>query len=293
MDHTELSRPPGPGALAIAAARQLAGKRRGEFRRQSAHAPLSVDPARHAAFSRAVGAGVSDALHPGYLHALVFPLVTWLLTRPDAPFPAAGIVHLSNEVTLEEPVCPGEELHGVALLERLEEHHAGTVVVARAEIYQAGRRVFRETAEYLARGVWLAGHPDRPERPEFVPPEPTATIGFGPRDNREYARASGDWNPIHLSRAAARLGGMRQPIVHGMNLASRLASMGGAALKRPHRWRVEFGAPVPMPGTVAARVAPAGDGVELLAWRPPRRGRPARPHVTGFVTELAEVEAQV
>lgn len=39
---------------------------------------------------------------------------------------------------------------------------------------------------------------------------------------RQYARVSGDFNPIHLTNITARLLGMRQAIIHGMHTVARV-----------------------------------------------------------------------
>ncbi len=38
---------------------------------------------------------------------------------------------------------------------------------------------------------------------------------------RDYARVSGDWNPIHLWSWSARLMGLQRPIIHGMHTLAR------------------------------------------------------------------------
>ncbi len=39
---------------------------------------------------------------------------------------------------------------------------------------------------------------------------------------RQYAKLSGDFNPIHLSNITARLLGMRQAIIHGMHTVAKV-----------------------------------------------------------------------
>ena len=68
---------------------------------------------------------------------------------------------------------------------------------------------------------------------------------------RRYARVSGDYNPIHLSGATARLFGFRRAIAHGMWTLARVAAelqprvAGGAAVLE-----VTFKLPVLLPGRV-------------------------------------------
>lgn len=46
-----------------------------------------------------------------------------------------------------------------------------------------------------------------------------------PRDNNDYAFASGDWNPIHLSRSFAAYAGLPGTITHGMYTSARVRDM--------------------------------------------------------------------
>jgi acyl dehydratase len=48
-----------------------------------------------------------------------------------------------------------------------------------------------------------------------------ASWRLGRKSGREYAKVSGDWNPIHLWTWSARLMGMRRPIIHGMHTLAR------------------------------------------------------------------------
>uniref|UniRef100_A0A486XU87 Acyl dehydratase n=1 Tax=Rheinheimera sp. BAL341 TaxID=1708203 RepID=A0A486XU87_9GAMM len=59
---------------------------------------------------------------------------------------------------------------------------------------------------------------------------------IGEDAGRLYASVSGDWNPIHLWGWSAKLFGMKQPIIHGMqtvgNAASLIEKQYGLALKQ-------------------------------------------------------------
>nr|WP_305121575.1 MaoC/PaaZ C-terminal domain-containing protein [Microbulbifer elongatus] len=69
---------------------------------------------------------------------------------------------------------------------------------------------------------------------------------------RNYARVSGDWNPIHLFASSARLFGFSSAIVHGMwTKAACLAALEKrAGLQQRFRLSVEFKRPVLLPSSV-------------------------------------------
>jgi acyl dehydratase len=59
--------------------------------------------------------------------------------------------------------------------------------------------------------------------------EPILCI-FTPGDIDEFARISGDYNPLHLSDAFAQHKGFQGRVVHGMLLASKLSYLVGMVL---------------------------------------------------------------
>ncbi|MFI7583186.1 MaoC/PaaZ C-terminal domain-containing protein [Kocuria sp. M1N1S27] len=276
-----------PGALA----QRLPGRRRGSGGAPGdlpavAHVVEGVvaEAARHEAFCRTVGAPLREGpdgteAFSGYLHALAFPVAMSVLTRPDFPLPVLGMVHLANEVEHRGAVAVGEDLTVTASAERLRPHRAGAQVDVVARLAREdGEPVWTGRSTYLAKGVRVPGTVDDAPRGEFVPPAPTGQWRLPARTGRDYAAASGDWNPIHLSGPSARALGMKGTIAHGMYSASRALAGIAVPSETPFRWAVEFAAPVPLPGTVAVAVDDEGRGE---AWRrsrctgwDPGRGRP-------------------
>lgn len=149
--------------------------------------------------------------------------------------------------------------------------------------------VWQGVSTYLAKSLSLPGLEavTVPQREEFVPPIPTGGWTTSLADSREYARVSGDRNPIHLSRLAARGFGFPGPIAHGMATAARALAPLARERGEGFSWTVDFAAPAVVPGRVSLRVERAEDvaaardavrpGWLMTAWDP-RRGRP---HLAG------------
>ena len=71
-----------------------------------------------------------------------------------------------------------------------------------------------------------------------------------PHEGRLYARASGDWNPIHLWPWSARLMGLKQPIIHGMHTVGKTcALLEQAAGRRIVQLSARFVAPISLGST--------------------------------------------
>lgn len=241
-------------------------------------------PATVTAYQQLVGEEVRDVLPAGYLHTLAFSLHTAMLARPDFPLPPLGMLHLANRVEMRRAVGVGEVLDVRLRAENLAGHRRGTAVDLVAEITVGDDVVWRGVSTYLAKGARVPGVEAPPEsrRPEWSAPTPTGTWRLPADTGRRYAAVSGDHNPIHTSRVAARAFGFARPIAHGMFTAARaLADVGAAARGEAYRWEVEFATPVLLPATVSVRVAPDGsDGaLTLAAWS-------RRPHLMGRVVPM-------
>ena len=90
-----------------------------------------------------------------------------------------------------------------------------------------------------------AARRDRGERP--TPPAGSARWRVEPRVGTDYARVSGDRNPIHTSRLGARLFGFPRPIAHGMWSKARCLAALEGRLPDAYTVEVAFKLPVPLP----------------------------------------------
>lgn len=245
---------------------------------------LRADADALATYAQLVGEEVRDVLPAGYLHTLAFPLGTAMMARADFPLPAPGMVHVANRIEVHRAVGVDEVLDGRLHVENLVPHRRGTTIDVVAELAADGAVVWRGTSTYLARGVRIPGaeRPADADRPEWHAPEPTGVWRLGSDVGRRYAAVSGDHNPIHTSRVAARAFGFARPIAHGMLTAAKaLADVGAAGRGDAYTWDVEFATPVLLPATVSVRVAPnaASGGFTYAAWS-------RKPHLTGTVRPL-------
>jgi hypothetical protein len=120
-----------------------------------------------------------------------------------------------------------------------------------------GVPIFTCTSKYLA----VRGRRSGKARPAMSPAPESAQQGsvidswtLTPSSGRAYARVSGDWNPIHLTRWSARLMGLPAPIIHGMHSVARTCAALEAAAARPvSAISVRFTAPVTLGSTAVLR----------------------------------------
>jgi len=244
---------------------------------------VTVDRHHVAAYDRVCGFGLTDVLPPTYPHVLAFPLALRLMSAPEFPLPLVGLVHVANRITVRRPVDAAEPLDLSAHAVDLRPHDRGRQfdVVCTASV--GSEEVWRGVSTYLRREQGAGDRPRRDHTDRPAPPTPTALWRVAAGVGRAYARVSGDRNPIHTSRLAARLLGFPRPIAHGMwSLARCLAALENR-LPDAYLVDVSFTRPLPLPGTAALTATAGSDGGWTFGLYDPGTGRP---HLTGTVRGL-------
>jgi hypothetical protein len=159
----------------------------------------------------------SDFVHPCYLHSLAFPLHVKLLLLPEFVLPLLGLVHVSNQIKQLRPIKKTETLIVSTYFGELELHPKGWLFSIKVEFHSGPELVWQSTSTNLFR----AEHDDNVsiivESPlPTLPQALNTTWDFSSNLGRQYAKVSGDYNPIHLNKWLAKLFGFKQHIIHGM-----------------------------------------------------------------------------
>lgn len=200
--------------------------------------------------------GFRDARHlPLPLpHVLATPLHLEMLTHPRFPIAAFGLVHLRNAITQHRRIGSAEALDLRCVIEGHRETARGQEFDLWTHVAVDGAEVWEECCTFLARAERSARStreavPRSRVAPALVGSATTfAAIGSIGRD---YARVSGDYNPIHLSALTARPFGFKAAIAHGMwTLARVAAELEPSWPKGASRMAIEFKQPVLLPAQV-------------------------------------------
>ncbi len=240
-----------------------------------------VDREHLAAYARVCGFPLSDRLPGTYPHVLGFGLALQLMTGRDFPFPLLGLVHIGNRITVRRAIRADERLTLQVRVTDLEAHDRGSQFTVITQVIADGAPVWSEQSTYLHRSGDRdkpAGHAvtQRPAQPP--PPEPTAVWQLAGNVGRRYAAVSGDYNPIHLHRLAARAFGFPQAIAHGMYTKARCLAALDARLPEAYTVDVRFGRPILLPSTVHVSITSAG------GWKIAVHNPGGRPHLTGSIS---------
>src|SRR5205814_1277961 len=177
---------------------------------------VGVERDRLARYAKLCGFRLSDTLPSPYPQVLAFPLAVALMAERDFPFPVIGVVHLANRMEVLRPIDAGERLELTVRAADLRDHERGRAFDIRATASVGDEVVWRAISTYLRKEK-----PGRGARETAEPPDGGALWQVGRSVGTDYAKVSGDHNPIHTSLLAARAFGYKRPIAHGMWSAAR------------------------------------------------------------------------
>lgn len=212
---------------------------------------VDVDGKRLAAYRSVCGFADSGLLPPTYPHILAFALQMQLLTAKDFPFPLLGLIHLGNRIRIFRPMGGVSRVRVGVQVENLQPHAKGATFDLITTLDDQLGPLWEAQSRMLCRGVKLEGEPtDDTFQASLVQTE--VARWKAPADiGRQYAKVSGDYNPIHLSAASAKLFGFPTAIAHGLWLKARtLAALAEHLPTANIEITVQFRKPVRLPGEV-------------------------------------------
>ncbi|MGJ7515802.1 MaoC family dehydratase [Pseudomonas baetica] len=225
---------------------------------------VDVDPKRLAAYRKVCGFADNSLLPPTYPHILAFALQMQLLTAHEFPFPLLGLIHLSNRIRVLRPMGGVNRVRVSVKVQNLQPHAKGATFDLVTTLDDQLGTLWEAQSQMLCRGVKLEGEP---VENVLALTQPLTQIAQwkAPSDiGRQYAKVSGDYNPIHLSTASAKLFGFPSAIAHGLwNKARTLAALADHLPTANIEIAVQFKKPVRLPSEVALLASAAGSAGEL------------------------------
>ncbi len=241
-------------AKAVATSRGRPGARGSLPRRRVMLTGVEQDVRRLADYCEVIGATLSDRLPTTWLHVLTFPLQVQLMADRAFPFPMMGMVHVANAMTQHRSVTVDEILTLSSWADGLAPHRKGHTVDLHGEARVGDEVVWEGRSTYLVRGQGdeNAAEASSGERHD-IPRTELATWRL-PKDlGRDYAKVSGDANPIHLTAPTAKALGFPRAIAHGMWTHARALAAVQPRLPEACGIDAQFVKPVLLPSTVVLR----------------------------------------
>ena len=219
-------------------------------------------------------------------HVLAFPLHLKLLTEQSFPLPLLGLVHLRNTITQHRPIGTGENLDLRVSLGNTMKSGRGVEFDLITEARSAGRLVWEEASTTLFRQPDGESQSSGQKAPPELERYPSTENLKAPESiGRQYARASGDSNPIHMHALSARAFGFPRAIAHGMWTKAHALAL----LEQQEGWQsgalsvsCQFKKPLFLPGTAQLnwRTGAKGWDYQVL------NAKGDAPHLTGRIDWL-------
>lgn len=225
---------------------------------------VSVEPQRLAAYRKICGYPEGSVLPATYPHVLAFAVQMQLLTADAFPFPLLGLVHLANRIRLLRPLGGVGRVHVSVQVQNLQPHPKGATFDVLTTLDDALGPLWEAESQMLCKGVTLTGEPPE-QRSHTALAMNEAGRWWAPGEvGRQYARVSGDYNPIHLSAVSARFFGFPTAIAHGLWIKARaLAALSSHLPTANVEIAVQFKKPVRLPSEVTLLASPAGSHGDL------------------------------
>jgi acyl dehydratase len=225
---------------------------------------IQVDPQRLAAYRKVCGFAENGLLPPTYPHVLAFALQMQLLTARDFPFPLLGLIHLSNRIRILRPMGGVSQVQARVNVQNLQAHPKGAVFDLVTRIDDQLGPLWEAESQMLCKGVQLDGALVEEPLQEIQALTEVAHWTAPADIGRQYAKVSGDYNPIHLSGLSARLFGFPTAIAHGLwNKARTLAALDEHLPDANVEIDVTFKKPVRLPSEVTLLASAAGSSGDL------------------------------
>ncbi len=216
-----------------------------------------------------------------YLYVLAFRLHATIFTNDAITFPLLGMIHLKNSVTQYRQVTVNERFNIECRLTDSRLIDSGLEFELVSKVYVGDELVWESLSTYLYR-IENAGRRVRPPKACAMEWNNPVTWELSDDLGRRYAKASGDYNLIHLHPVLSKRFGFDRVLAHGMwSKARSIAQLMPQIGDKPCTVDVVFKLPLLMPAQVNFGVDPnqsSGLAFEL------RDSKGRRPHLTGTVT---------
>ncbi|MFZ5561026.1 MAG: MaoC family dehydratase [Pseudomonadota bacterium] len=243
---------------------------------------VKIDRENLSAYNRVCGFSQRETLPATYPFVLAFPLHMELMTSPEFPFAAMGMVHIRNSITQHRPIAASETLTIMVRPANLRPHDKGLQFDFLTTLTSGSEVVWESTSTMLRRGGGGGGESKpAPARAAAAVTAPVVQWSVPGATGRRYGAVSGDRNPIHLYAFTARLFGFPRAIAHGMWTKARCLAALESRLPNAFTVDVQFKLPVLLPARVAFHSDEMPEGGIAFSVSDAKSGKP---HLSGTLT---------
>ena len=247
---------------------------------------LRPDLKQLALYRKVCGFSENGTLPFSFPHIMASPLFMNLVSSKQFPLKEMGIVHTSVVMNIYRPIAETEPLDIVATINGHREANRGAEfdIVLKAQV--DGKLVWDSTSTYISISKKKNKSDPKPKQPapakaDYSFEEITLAEDLG----RRYAKASGDYNPIHMKPFTAKLFGFPRHIIHGMWTYAKAGALVIPEGAESFSFESKFIGPIFLPSKVSlARREPDGNGLKFKVLA--SASAEAKPHLLGSYKEL-------
>jgi hypothetical protein len=200
------------------------------------------------AYRELCGIGNDGNLPLLYPHVFTSSMHIHLITDKRFPASALGAVHSRMHIVQHEPIPESQKVDLHCRISDARTLKAGLETDITTTLCVEDKCLWESVSTYIFRGRKFGKPGDQHPWAHFEElGEPTLEAEWKvPVDmGKRYAKITGDYNPIHVSRFAAKLFGFKRDIVHGMwSLCRCLAHIPDFSYDQPTRIDASFKGPI-------------------------------------------------
>ncbi|MCL1076973.1 dehydratase [Parashewanella spongiae] len=218
---------------------------------------------------------------PTYLHVIMFRLHAAIFTQDSVTFPLLGMIHLKNKIHHYRNINVSEKVNTICELVSSDLTDSGLEFVLHSKAFIDHELVWESTSTYLYRVE--GGKRKRPPRANSIDFSNAKPIVLSSDLGWKYARASDDYNLIHLHPMLSKRFGFEKVLAHGMwSKACCMSKLSSNLKSEKFSIDVEFKLPIFMPSEIGF----CQDVNEDLVVFELRDKKGKRPHLSGTLTYL-------
>ncbi|MCV2883252.1 MaoC/PaaZ C-terminal domain-containing protein [Aestuariibacter sp. AA17] len=167
-------------------------------------------------------------MHPILPHFEAFKFHLAMMLRKEFPFSPMGVIHKRNSISVLQPITRDKEGELVCSIGQIIHVEKGVKFTINSNLIIDSKIAWKSVSTYFKRREIKdkLNQSRQTVRNDGVPDDANllANMRFASNAGRQYARISGDYNPIHISAVMAQLFGFKASIAHGMYSKARLLS---------------------------------------------------------------------
>lgn len=241
---------------------------------------FKVDPKHLKNYNEICGYKNNGYISATYLAVISQSLQIHMMTQDAFPFAMLGLVHIRNQVKQLRKIGVNENLSLSCKFGELKPHDKGLQFDFLTTVKVAGEVVMEGLTTYLSRQKTETQTIVKSKEESTPTYQLQAVWDVAENTGRRYAKASGDFNLIHIHAVTAKAFGFKQAIAHGMwSKARALASL---SLPDAYEADVYFKLPMFLPSKVEFLVSEDKTITQILI----RNEKSQKPHVSGVIKAL-------